>query len=143
MLTTRRNQDLMPSLIDELMNWNTPMFESNYASMPKMNVSESEKDYLVEICVPGLKKEDLTINMDNGNMVVEMSKKDSKSVEDKDRRYLRREFGACAFRQSFGIPENVKREEIAAHIENGVLRITLPKMTEDEKRGNVKIIEIG
>ena len=141
MMITRRNQDLMPSLIDELMNWNNALLSEEHYATPKMNVTESASDYRLELCVPGLAKEDLALNLDNNNnLVIQMVKKEEK--KDDSRKYLRREFSSLQFKQTLALPENVKKEGITAKVENGILCITLPKLTEDEKKGLMKLIEI-
>lgn len=141
MMIARRNQDLMPSLINELMNWNN-MLGEEHTSTPKMNVTESNADFRVEMCVPGLKKEDLAINLDNNNnLVIRMVKTEEKKED--GRKYLRREFGGMQFNQTLVLPENVKKEAITAKVENGILSVTLPKLTEDEKEGLMRMIEIG
>lgn len=141
MMIARRNQDLMPSLINELMNWNN-MLGEEHTSSPKMNVTESNADFRVEMCVPGLKKEDLAINLDNNNnLVIRMVKTEEKKED--GRKYLRREFGGMQFNQTLVLPENVKKEAITAKVENGILSVTLPKLTEDEKEGLMRMIEIG
>lgn len=141
MMIARRNQDLMPSLINELMNWNN-MLGEEHTSSPKMNVTESNADFRVEMCVPGLKKEDLAINLDNNNnLVIRMVKTEEKKED--GRKYLRREFGGMQFNQTLVLPENVKKEAITAKVENGILSVILPKLTEDEKEGLMRMIEIG
>ncbi len=140
MLLAKRNQDLMPSLFNELMNWDNFTDEG---SMPKMNVSESDKNYELELCVPGLSKEDLSINIDSdNNLIVEMSKKEEKKDERKERHYLRHEFSQLQFKQIFTLPENVKKEAIEATVQHGVLRINLPKLQEEEKKAQMRQIEI-
>ena len=140
MLLAKRNQDLMPSLFNELMNWDNFTDEG---SMPKMNVSESDKNYELELCVPGLSKDDLSINIDSeNNLIVEMAKKEEKKDENKARHYLRHEFSRLQFKQLFTLPENVKREAIEATVKHGVLHITLPKIQEEEKKAQMRQIEI-
>jgi HSP20 family protein len=140
MLLAKRNQDLMPSLFNELMNWDNFTEEGE---MPKMNVSESDKNYELELCVPGLSKEDLSINIDSdNNLIVEMAKKEEKKDERKDRHYLRHEFSQLQFKQIFTLPENVKKEAIEATVQHGVLRINLPKLQEEEKKAQMRQIEI-
>ena len=63
-----------------------------------------------------------------------MVKSGETTEEDKkERKYLRREFNEMQFKQAFTLPENIKREQIAAKVENGILTIDLPKITEDER----------
>ena len=142
MLLAKRNQDLMPSLFNDLLdwnNWNTCAVDE----MPKMNVSESEENYELELCVPGLAKEDLNLSIDSeNNLVVEMVQKEEKKEEKKQRHYLRREFNSMQFKQILSLPENVKKEEISAKVEHGILHIVLPKFTEQEKKALAQHIEI-
>ena len=145
MLLAKRNQDLMPTLFNELLdwnNWNNCTLDEHY-TMPKMNVTESDKDYELELCVPGLSKEDLNLSIDSdNNLVVEMVQKEEKKDEKKDRHFLRHEFNELQFKQLLSLPENVKKEEITAKVEHGILRITLPKFTEQEKKALMQHIEI-
>lgn len=142
MLLAKRNQDLMPSLFNDLLdwnNWNTCAVDE----MPKMNVSESEESYELELCVPGLAKEDLNLSIDSdNNLVVEMVQKEEKKEEKKQRHYLRHEFNSMQFKQILSLPENVKKEEISAKVEHGILHIVLPKFTEQEKKALAQHIEI-
>lgn len=146
MLLVRRNPDLMPTLFNELLNWDNWNNCSTevQGTMPKMNVSESNENYEIELCVPGLAKEDLNLSIDSDdNLVIEMVENEKQEEEKKeDRHYLRREFGHLQFKQLLRIPENVKRDEIGATVTNGILLITLPKFTEEEKRAMGKSIEI-
>lgn len=141
MFTTKPN--LMPSLFNELLGWNANSFlsEERYAT-PKMNVIESNEDYTVELCVPGLKKEDLSLCIDtDNNLVVEMNKKEEKSND--DRRYLRHEFSQMQFKQSMLLPENAKKDKISAKVTDGILSIFIPKITEEEKREQAQMIAIA
>ena len=111
--------------------------------MPKMNVSESEKNYELELSVPGLTKEDLSLSIDSdNNLVIEMVKKEEKKDEKKDRHYLRHEFSTLQFKQMFGLPENVKKDAISAKVEHGILSVTLPKFTDEEKQSMSQRIQI-
>ena len=144
MLLAKRN-DLMPSLFNELLDWNnwnnlTP--DEQYPK-PKMNVSDSDKDYELELCVPGLSKEDLNLSIDSdNNLVVEMVQKEEKKEEKKNRHFLRHEFNELQFKQLLSLPENVKKNEISAKVEHGILHITLPKFTDQEKKALMQHIEI-
>lgn len=146
MLVAKRNQDLMPSLLNDLLNWNS---WNNFATdsrnpMPKMNVSETDADYELELCVPGLSKDDLSLSIDSeNNLVVEMTKQEASEKAEEGRRYLRHEFSSLQFKQLLSLPENVKKEAITAKVENGILRISLPKFTEAEKQALMQHIAIS
>lgn len=137
MLVTRRNQEFMPTLFNELMNWNEPTF-----STPRMNIVETKNDYQLELCVPGLTKEDLKLSIDNeGNLVVEMVK-EAKEEKAEEQRYLRHEFAVEHFRQTVMLPDDIHRDQIKAKVENGILGIVIPKVTIEEKQKLVQTIEV-
>lgn len=145
MLVAKRNQDVMPSLLNELLNWNTWSNEVAEAhATPKMNVSESETDYQLELLVPGLSKDDLRLSIDSDNtLIVELAQHEQKEEnEQPNRRYIRREFSQLQFKKLLSLPDNVKKEAISANVENGILIITLPKFTEQEKQNLLQRIEI-
>ena len=141
MLVTRRNQDFMPTLFNELMNWNDTTY-----STPRMNIMETKDNYKLELCIPGLTKEDVKLSIDvEGNLVVEMSKetKNEKKENKEEMRYLRHEFSVEHFRQTVMLPEDIHKEQISAKVENGILDIVIPKVTVEEKKQAVQTIEIG
>lgn len=147
MLVARRNQDLMPALFNELLdwgNWNNSCWCETTHTSPKMNVSESDKAYELELCVPGLKKEDLNLSVDpDNNLVVEMVQEENQEKKCDGRKYLRREFSRMQFKQMLALPENVKREGITARVNDGILYIELPKVTEQEKKALSQTIAIS
>ena len=108
-----------------------------------MNVSESDKDYRLEVCIPGMKKEDLNLSVDaDNNLVIEMQQKEEKKENDEKRHFLRREFSTMQFKQMLSLPENVKKDQINAKVENGILLITLPKFTAEEQKQLAQTITI-
>lgn len=140
MLVTRRNQDFMPTLFNELMNWNDTTY-----STPRMNIMETKDNYKLELCIPGLTKEDVKLSIDaEGNLVVEMVKenKSEKKENKEEMRYLRHEFSVEHFRQTVMLPEDIHKEQISAKVENGILDIVIPKVTVDEKKQAIQTIEV-
>ncbi len=140
MLVTRRNQDFMPTLFNELMNWNDTTY-----STPRMNIMETKDNYKLELCIPGLTKEDVKLSIDaEGNLVVEMVKenKSEKKENKEEMRYLRHEFSVEHFRQTVMLPEDIHKEQISAKVENGILDIVIPKVTVDEKKQAMQTIEV-
>ncbi|MCR5038139.1 MAG: Hsp20/alpha crystallin family protein [Bacteroidales bacterium] len=139
MLVTRRNQDFMPTLFNELMNWNDTTY-----STPRMNIMETKDNYKLELCIPGLTKEDVKLSIDDeGNLVVEMVKENKVEEKKEEMRYLRHEFSVEHFRQTVMLPEDIHKEQISAKVENGILDIVIPKVTVEEKKKAVQTIEIG
>ncbi len=140
MLVTRRNQDFMPTLFNELMNWNDTTY-----STPRMNIMETKDNYKLELSIPGLTKEDVKLSIDvEGNLVVEMSKetKNEKKENKEEMRYLRHEFSVEHFRQTVMLPEDIHKEQISAKVENGILDIVIPKVTVEEKKQAMQTIEV-
>ena len=140
MLVTRRNQDFMPTLFNELMNWNDTTY-----STPRMNIMETKDNYKLELCIPGLTKEDVKLSIDaEGNLVVEMVKEDkSEKKENKEEmRYLRHEFSVEHFRQTVMLPEDIHKEQISAKVENGILTVEIPKVKKVHVDEEKKFIEV-
>ena len=139
MLVTRRNQDFMPTLFNELMNWNDTTY-----STPRMNIMETKDNYKLELCIPGLTKDDVKLSIDTeGNLVVEMTKETKNEKKNEEMRYLRHEFSVEHFRQTVMLPEDIHKEQISAKVDNGILDIIIPKVTVEEKKQAVQTIEIG
>lgn len=140
MLVTRRNQDFMPTLFNELLNWNDTTY-----STPRMNIMETKDNYKLELCIPGLTKEDVKLSIDvEGNLVVEMIKecKNEKKENKEEMRYLRHEFSVEHFRQTVMLPDDIHKEQISAKVENGILDIVIPKVTVEEKKQAIQTIEV-
>ena len=130
----------MPTLFNELMNWNDTTY-----STPRMNIMETKDNYKLELCIPGLTKEDVKLNIDaEGNLVVEMVKetKNEKKENKEEMRYLRHEFSVEHFRQTVMLPDDIHKEQISAKVENGILDIVIPKVTVEEKKQAIQTIEV-
>ena len=137
-MLVRRNQEFMPTLFNELMNWNDTTY-----STPRMNIMETKDNYKLELCIPGLTKDDVKLSIDaEGNLVVEMTK-ETKKENKEEMRYLRHEFSVEHFRQTVMLPEDIHKQKISAKVENGILDIVIPKVTVEEKKQAVQTIEIG
>ena len=138
-MLVRRNQEFMPTLFNELMNWNDTTY-----STPRMNIMETKDNYKLELCIPGLTKEDVKLSIDaEGNLVVEMTKETKHEEKNNEVRYLRHEFSVEHFRQTVMLPDDIHKEQISAKVENGILDIVIPKVTVEEKKQAVQTIEIG
>ena len=101
------------------------------------------KEYKVELAAPGMTKEDFNVHIDEeNNLVISMEKKtESKEENNKDEkkegRYLRREFSYTKFQQTMILPDDVDKEKIGAHVENGVLHcLSLQKQKKKRPRNS-------
>lgn len=118
-----------------------PRVSQQWSQVPAANVKENEQEFLVELAVPGLKKEDFQIDVDHGMITISAERKEEK--EDKDEGYTRQEFSYSSFRRTFQLPEIVNEDEIGARYDNGVLKLTLPKKEEGQKEESRKAISIS
>lgn len=117
----------------DLLDWNQFNFTGQGNTMPGVNVKETEKEFLVEMAVPGMKKEDFNVKIDNNLLTVSSEKKDESSEKDKEGRYIRREFSYQSFQRAFSLPENCDKESIDASYANGILHISIAKKQADLK----------
>lgn len=113
------------------------------STAPAVNVKDTETAYVMEVAVPGIKKEFCRVNIDDdGNLEIAIENKLEHKEENKKEHYLRREFSYSNYQQSYILPEDVDREKISAKVLNGVLEIELPKVVKSEQKVQRKI-EIG
>ena len=108
--------------------------------MPKVNIKELPDAFIVEMAVPGLKKSDFQINLDNHLLSISAELKEEN--ENKDDGYTRREFGYSSFKRAFTLPESVNDSKIDANYNEGILTVHLPKR-EEAKQKPAKRIEIS
>ena len=126
-----RSNSWIPSVFGDLFDTDF-VPKSNYTA-PAINVKESDKAYTVELAAPGMKKEDFNVHInDEGNLIIKMESKQDHKEEDKNTRYLRREFSYSKFEQTLILPDDVKKDDIKAHVDNGVLTVELPKVVEEK-----------
>jgi len=131
-----------PTVFNDFLNSDyTPRANS---TAPAVNVIENEKAYVMELAAPGIKKEYCRISLDEeGNLCVAIENKMEHKEEERKQHYLRREFSYSNYEQSYTLPDDVNREGIAAKVDNGILTITLPKVTMEEKQKATRSIAIG
>ncbi len=144
MLLARRNNDvnLMSNFFDDFFdtNWMPKM----NSTAPAVNVKEDVEKYTMEIAVPGLKKEFCRINVTNqGYLEVKLENKMEHKDEDKKEHYLRREFSYSNYEQTYSLPENVDQTKITAKVNDGVLKIEMPKITRKDEDKQSRLIEIA
>ena len=105
------------------------------STAPAVNVKDTEKAYVMEVAVPGIKKEFCRVNIDdNGNLEVAIENKLEHKEEHKKEHYLRREFSYSNYQQSYVLPDDVDRDKISAKVTDGVLEINLPKVVKEVQK---------
>jgi HSP20 family protein len=103
---------------------------------PRANISETDAEFSITVEVPGIKREDVKINIDDHVLSVRGENKQEKEEKGKKFHRIERYYGS--FNRSFSLPENVNEDKVEAVFNDGVLTLTIPK-TEVKK---TKAIEI-
>ncbi|HZW62233.1 MAG TPA: Hsp20/alpha crystallin family protein [Flavobacteriaceae bacterium] len=130
-----------PSWIDELFNKNfgsefVPNFNTGM-TLPSVNIKENTDSYLVQMAIPGLKKSDFDINLDNEVLTISVETQSENLKEDEV--YTRKEFEYAAFKRSFTLPETADTEKINAKYTDGLLNIVIPKREEAKRKPRKQI----
>lgn len=99
--------------------------------MPAVNIREDDKNYILELAVPGMERKDLKIDIDED--VLTISSEQKVENEEKQEGYTRKEFSYSSFVRSFYIPENVNADNISANYKDGILTVSFPKQEEVKK----------
>lgn len=101
------------------------------ATAPAINVLESENAYTVQVAAPGMRKEDFEVNLnEDDDLVIKM--KAHHNEKEENAHYLRREFNYSRYEQTLILPDDVDRQKIGARVENGILTVSLPKVSHEE-----------
>ena len=100
------------------------------------NVLETDGEWCVQVCIPGVKKQNVEIKIEGGMLSV--SYKEESSSESSEARYLSREFSSHSFNRRWRMPQQVSSDEISATYEDGILTVTVPKIEENIKKIEVK-----
>ncbi len=138
-----RNQEWLPSIFNDFFNDNLVPVPRLSGTTPAINVTENEQNYEIEVAAPGMCKEDFNISLTkDGDIVIAMEKKSDNKEQEKNKKYLRREFSYSKYEQCLTLPDNADKENISASMNNGILDIKIPKLTEEEKEKETKFIEI-
>ncbi len=129
MSLVKRSNVFFPSLMNDFMGpdwfggtekWNT--------AVPAVNIKDNEANFELELAVPGVKKDDFTVEVDNDVLTISSEMK-SENEESKDN-YTRKEFSYSSFKRAFTLPDTVDGSKIDAKYEDGILKLTLPKKQE-------------
>ncbi len=136
---------LMPSIFgesvfDDLMDFSFPEFPDidkklygkHARNVMKTDIRETNGGYELVVDLPGFKKDEIQLQLENGYLTISAAKGLDKDETDKEGRYLRRERYAGSMSRSFYVGENLTEEDVHAKFENGILKLAVPKM--EEKR---------
>lgn len=132
---------LLPSifgenLFDEMMNFDfdkefekmtRPLYGKHAANMMKTDVRQTENSYELDIDLPGFKKDEITVQLDNGYLNITAAKGLDKDEEKKDGQYIRRERYAGSMSRTFYVGDTLTQNDVHAKFEDGILKLSVPK----------------
>ena len=104
-----------------------PLYGKNAKNIMKTDIKEHDGGYELDIDLPGFKKDEITIALDNGYLTISAAKGLDKEEQDKQGKYIRRERYAGAMQRSFYVGDAVTEEDVKAKFEDGILRLSIPK----------------
>ena len=129
---------LMPSIFgenlfnDDWMNFGFPevdkaLYGKHAAHEMKTDVRETDSGYEVDIDLPGFKKDEIDVQLDNGYLSISAAKGFDKEEKDKEGKYIRKERYAGSMSRSFYVGDAITEDDIKAKYESGILRLSIPK----------------
>lgn len=128
----------MPILKSFFNNW----VSDNFTDSPKINVKETDKAYEIEIANPGMTKNDVHVNIEDGVLFVKINVESSKD-EENEHKYHVRQWSKSSYEESWNLPENVIEDQISAKTSDGVLTINIPKKEVEAQRSpNIREINV-
>ena len=129
----RTNNDWLDNAFNDFFSDNA--LSRMNATAPAVNVKVNENGYVMEVAVPGIKKEFCRVNIDDkGNLEIAIENKLEHKEEEKKEHYLRREFSYSNYQQSYVLPDDVDRGKVSAKVLDGVLEIALPRVRKEEQK---------
>ncbi len=129
MSAIKKNEMVLPSLLNEIFkpDWFGGL-EPRKTTTPAVNVKDNEKEFELDLAVPGFKKEDFNIEVDDN--VLTISAEVKTEDEETTGKFTRKEFAFASFKRSFNLPDTVDADHISADYQNGILKLSLPKKEE-------------
>lgn len=103
---------------------------------PSADISETDKEYLIRAELPGVKKEDVKVNLADGMISIEGERKQEKDEKTEKFHRIERLYGS--FSRRFSLPEHIKADAVRSEYKDGVLSVHIPK-TEKEKPKQIPV----
>ncbi|QOP41104.1 Hsp20/alpha crystallin family protein [Sulfurimonas marina] len=104
---------------------------------PSVNTREGEFAYHVDVDLPGVKKEDIKVDVKDGNITISGERNFKEEVKEEDYYKVETSFGK--FSRSFSLPEDADTENITASTDNGVLEVVIPKVDASVKTKSIEV----
>ncbi len=111
----------------ELASVDKHLYGKNARNLMKTDVHETDTDYEMDVDLPGFKKDQINVSLEDGYMTISAAKDHDQEKKDKHGKIIRQERFAGSMQRSFYVGEGVKTEDVKAKFEDGVLRLCIPK----------------
>ena len=125
-LHSKNFSDILDEFFNESLNYRKDSF------MPSVDISETENEFEVSVALPGMKKEDINVDLENGRLSISGERKFENEENGKNFHRVESSFGS--FNRSFQLPDTIDEDSIEAKYNNGVLNITIAKSEEKVKK---------
>ncbi|MEX0844143.1 MAG: Hsp20/alpha crystallin family protein [Balneolaceae bacterium] len=125
-LQSKRFSDILDDFFNDSLNTRTDSFK------PSVDISETDNEFEVSVALPGMKKEDIQVDLDNGRLTISGERKFENEENGKNFHRVESRFGS--FTRSFQLPDTIDGESIVAKYDNGLLNITIAKSEEKVKK---------
>jgi len=123
----------------ELANIDKRLYGKNAGSLMKTDVNETETDYELEMELPGFKKDQINVKLEDGYLTISANKEKDTEKKDRHGKVIRQERYSGAMQRSFFVGDAVKVEDVKAKFEDGVLMLCIPKKEMKSLPGNNNI----
>ncbi len=132
-------QNTFGDIFSELMNSFSSMENSDIKSytQPAVNIIEEKEKFLLDIIVPGIDKDNISIDIDKDELII--SSNFEEKEENTEENYIKREYRFSAFKRVFTIPKSIDKNSIDAEYNNGILTISLKKREEEIDKGPISV----
>ena len=135
MVPTRYRQNtLLPiySLLEEFFGDVNPDRLAQVGFRPPLDLTEDEGHFYAQLELPGMQKEEIKISLDDNILTIRGEKKKEDFLDKNEYRLVERNYGV--FERCFKLPQEIKEDSISAEMENGILKIRIPKTEKVEPR---------
>ena len=135
---TRPNNDVFSRSFNDVMDefFSTAASYKKDNFMPSVDVSETDKQFEISVELPGVKKEDITVDLEKGRLTISGERKFNNNEEGKNYHRVESQYGT--FSRSFYLPDTIAEDTIIAKYDNGILQITIDK-SEDKVKRSIEI----
>lgn len=136
----RRSGKLARSAFDDVTDMFDNFFNSSFSFLNnnmRSDIKETDQGYSIDIELPGVNKKDIDIHLSDGYLTVSVNAHDDRNEENDNYVVRERRYGSC--QRTFRVGSELKKSDIKASFENGVLNLNIPKTKENKKKEDTKI----